>query len=426
MKRVHRSVSIRARQQRPNQVQVVRPAISRQTMVGLDITPEQLRWAMRSARGGEPAKLFAIQQQFYDMDDEIPAAMGTLIASVLAEEYKIIPIDDSAEAVRQAEVFTDLFRQMDMLNLIEDLLLSDYFGMRAHELKWDAFTSGNASYQLPVTWEQLPHDWIYARKVNKDDEYNALWVGDQPYYEYPKGSILLSSSAKLPSYQNIDFTRFGKGIGCMRFAIMKYYDIEDWASFNEAFATPLILGELTDGWLPKDKEILEDAVMNMANNSRGITTNKSRITFPEAGKTSSVDAFERFYSLLNKIISVKIKSESQTDQMNKHGSNAAMVTAYGIQLNVARKLMRKMVRLIQRNLMQPAADLNFGGRLLCTFEMKVKAIDDMTKEIQVDEKLQRMGFNLSRTEIMKRYGRSEAEDEEDTLARPASSILNLT
>lgn len=419
-RRVFRSNVRMSANQKPGQVAVVRPAMSRNTMIGLDVTPEQLRYAMKSARGGEPAKLFAIQQQFFDMDDEIPAAMGTLIASVLAEEYNILPVDESAEAVRQADIFTDVFRRLDMLNLIEDLLLSDYYGMRAIELKWDSVTAENATWQMPVTWEQLPHDWIYAKKLNQNADYNTLHIGDLPYFEYPKGSILLSTAAKLPSYQNIDFTRFGKATGCMRFAIMKYYDIEDWASFNEAFATPLILGELTDGWLPADKELLEKAVMNLANNSRGITTNKSRITFPEANKGSSVDAFERFYSLLNRIISVKIKSESQTDQMNKHGSNAAMITAYGIQLNVARKLMRKMVRLIERNVMQPAADMNFGGRLLCSFQMKVKAIDDMTKEIVVDQALQRMGFDLSKAELIKRYGRTEADEDDDRLTQPIS------
>lgn len=407
----------------PVNYKIVQPKNRTRNSVSMDVTPHQFRQAMRSARGGEPAKLYAILEQFYRIDDEIPAALGTLIAGVLAEEYDIVPDDDSQAAHDQAEVFTEMFRRLDLISLLEELLEWHYYGIRAAMPEWGSMNHGSSVYQMPLTWERLPDSWIYAKKEKRSDEYTTLFVGDDPYYTYPAGSILLGTSNKMPSFQDIDFTQFGQGLGCIRFAIMKYYDVEDWAAFNEAFATPLILGELLEGWKEPDKELLEEAVMRMGNDSRAVTTSRGKIHFPEANKYGSSNAFERFLEALNRIISVKLKSESQTDQMNRHGSNAAMITAYGIQLNVARKMARKLIQIIDRDIMRPAAQLNFNGNLLCSFSIKVKRVNDMVQQVKIDEGLQRMGVELSKKQILKRYGRVEAEDDDDKLDRPAVNLF---
>jgi len=387
----------------------------------LGIRPEQFGQAYRAAQAGKPGKLFGILEHFHAIDDEIPASMDALISAVLSEEYSITKLEDSVEADRQQSFFDELFKELDIIPLAESLLESRLYGMRAAFPLWDNYTHNGRLHQAPVTYELLPLDWLWSERETKNDDYRTLYVGDTPYHEVSK-DILLMTENKLPSYEDIDFTKFGVGLGCLRFAIMKYYQFEDWPAMNEAFATPLILGQLTEGWQTAERDLLEHAVRNLANASSAVLPPHSQISFPSAS-LGGADSFEKLISLINRVIAVKIKSESQTDNMNKHGSNAAMVTADGVKLRLAASMLAKLRRMITRKLMMQVAERNWGGKLLVSLTWNVAEYKDMRMELDIDKGLYNMGYKLSRKDLSKRYGRNEAEDVEDEIKRASGTLL---
>lgn len=397
------------------------PKLSGKYQARLGITPEQFGHAYRQAQAGSPAKLFGIMKHFHAIDDEIPASMDALISAVLSEDYQITLREESAEAEKQQRFFAELFSEIDIIPLAESLLESRFYGMVAAFPVWDNYIFEGTTYQAPVTYELLPLSWIYAQKETRDADYRTLHVGDSPYHAVVN-DVLLMTENKLPSYEDIDFTEFGVGLGCLRFAIMKYFQFEDWPAMNEAFATPLILGQLTEGFQQADKELLETAVASLGNASRAVLPPHSKIELPSASM-GGADSYEKLIQLINRVIAVKIKSESQTDNMNKHGSNAAMVTADGVKLRLAASMLAKLRGMLNRRFMKQVADRNWNGNLLVNLNWKVAEYKDMQTELSIDKGLYTMGFKLSRKELAERYGRNEAQEVEDELKRASGTLL---
>ena len=403
---------------------IAKPVTRNYPQITSHVTPNDFRLAFRNAQGGNPEKLFSILKFFFKMDDQIPAAMQSLVSAIIGDEMRITPIDDFGdEGIRQAEVLQHIFDEMDFVDMMEHLLEAHYYGFTAVAIPgeaWEVITYEGRQYQAPVTYEVLPQSWIHAKKENQGDDYNTLYIGNEPYYTYPAGNVILHTFHKLPSYENLDFTDFGVGLGCVRYAVFKYFNEEDAAAFNEVFATPLILGKVGKGG---KQDVVKRAVKEMGSDSRAVVDEGDTIEFIEANKGSSADTFDRTSDRLNKAIAKRIKSESLTDNIGNVGSYAAMYTTNGVRMDVATMLGRKLMRTIQRRVVKPIADLNWGGRVMVDLDLPIQAIDDMAQEVNVDTKLlQHMAGSVSH--MRDKYNFPAPADEEDEI-RPRRGLGGL-
>jgi phage gp29-like protein len=378
---------------------IQRPTTRAYPAISKHVTPNDFKKAFRAAQIGSPAHLFEILKFFYKIDDEIPAAMQSLKSAITGNDFAISPHPDQGEAaIRQAAVFESIFREIDMISLVDELLDGHYYGFSAAAIPpeaWSAETIDGRTYQVPTTFEVIPRSWLYAKKENQSDEFNTLYLGDAPYYEYPKGAVLLLSQKKLPSYEDVDFTDYGIGLSCIRYATFKYFNEEDAAAFNEVFATPLILGKVGSGGR---EEVVKKAVLEMGNDSRAVVGENDSIEFPESNKTGSVDVFDRSADRWNKAISKIIKSESLTNNMGSAGSYAAMYTTNGIRKDVAARLKRRAMKVIMRHFVQPIVDLNWGGKLLIDIDMFIDGVDDDLTKARVFREANNL-VDLSRKQV---------------------------
>lgn len=404
---------------------VQKPASRTYPTISKHVTPADFRTAFRSAQTGNPAHLFQILSFFMKIDDEIPGAMQSLKSAILSEDFTITPRDENDEkSTRQAVVFEKLFDRMDMLGLADELLDAHYYGFSVANIPpeaWEAQTIDGRTYQLPTTYEVIPRNWVYAKKETRSEDYNTLFVGDLPYYEYQPGSVMMLAQKKLPSYEDIDFTDYGVGLACIRLATFKYFDLEDWAAFNEVFATPLILGKVGQGG---NDNIVKKAVQEMGNASRATIGEHDSIEFPQSNQSGSVDAFEKLATYMNKGIAKIIKSESLTDNMGNGGSYAAMYTTNGIRQDVAKKLRRQIMNVIMRRFVLPIVEMNFGGELLVDIDLHIEGIDDMVQEARVvDVLLKHMPGSQKHLRTKFNFPAPDPDDDEDIVERRTSGGL---
>lgn len=404
--------------------QFIKPATRGSGMhVPMAISPSRIAYAWRSAENGNPEHLYAVLEHFLKIDDEIRSATQSVHSAVLGGGYSIQPKEDGGdEAVRQAAFFEKLFTTINFEELVRELMFADYFGVQAigfPEDAWDVVEVDSTTYQGPVNYEVIPLSWISADKINRNDDFNALHIGDQPADDFDRGSLIIATERKLPGLEDIDFTRFGYGVAAMRFAGFKYFDYEDWAAFNETFATPMILGKTGPGG---QQDVVKKAVTEMAHDARAVVGENDEISFPESNKSSSVDAYDRFAEKIDKAISKIIKSESLTDNMGNRGSFAAMKTTNGVRMDVALNLARKVTRIIHMDLMKPLAEWNFTGPLLAGIKFNVKGNVDMTSQIRVDRELNKM-MPGSEKHLRKKYSYPPPADDEDSVRRQASGSI---
>lgn len=376
------------------------------------VRPYDVMKARKAAREGRPGKLWGLLKFFDKLDTEIPSAMQSLTSAVTQEGIELNAPEDDDDAQRQKAFFERLFKDLDTSSLVEDLLKGHYYGIRAHQLVWETIEWEGQSYQAPVTYERLPMDWIYAKKESRDSEHSTLYIGDRPYYDYPDGAIALYTSDKLPSFTDIDFTEFGKGLAAARFGVFSWFNFEDWAAYNEAFATPSVIGTLLQGWDDDDKELLQQAVMGLTSDMRAIKTDKGEIEVVSHDGGSTVSTFDDLDKAAARYRSKMIKSESLTDNMGDTGSYAAMRTTNGIRLDVADGLATKIERILNRQIVYPVADINWGRRLV-DVSIELEAVQDLVQQLKIDRGLNDMGVDLSARELRDRYKRSPPEDEDD-------------
>jgi len=392
-----------------------KPQTRQYHQISRHVTPNDFRIAFKNAQSGSPEKLYQILKFFMKMDDEIPAAMQSLTSAIIGEEMVVTPLDDYGdEGKRQADAMNYILQEMDFVDLAEHLIQSHYYGFTAAAIPgdaWDVVTFDGRTYQAPVTYEVLPQNWIHAKKENGTDDYTMIYVGADPYYTYPEGNILLSTFKKLPSYESIDFTDFGVGLGCIRFAVFKYFNEEDAAAFNEVFSTPLILGKVGQGG---KEDVVKRAVKEMASDSRAVIGENDDISFPQANTGAVSDVYDTSAHRWNKAIAKKIKSESLTDNMGSSGSYAAMYTVNGVRLDVASMLARKLQKNVKRRLIRPMADLNWGGRIMCDLSFPVQAIEDLVQQMNVDSKLLQ-NISGSEAHLRDKYQFPAPVDEDDTV-----------
>jgi len=408
-----------------NGTAVTKPATRAYPKLSRHVTPADFKSAFRQAQSGNPGFLFEILNFFMKMDDEIPAAMQSLKSAILSDNFIITPRDESdPESLRQAEVFNSVFDEMDMIGLADHLLDAHFYGFSAAAIPpdaWQARTIEGRTYQVPTTYEVIPRKWIFAKKENRSDDFNCLYVGDQPFYRYEDGDVLLLAQKRLPSYEDIDFTSFGVGLACIRLATFKYFNEEDAAAFNEVFATPLILGKVGPGG---DENIVKKAVQELGNASRATIGEADSIEFPQANQTGSVDTFDRSAQRWNRAISKIIKSESLTDNMGSAGSYAAMLTTNGIRKDVAKKLRRQLMQVITRRFVAPVVNLNFGSRLLVDIDLHIEGIEDLLQKARVVETLNKM-LPGSEKHIRNEFNYPAPEDKEDEVARRTNTGLGF-
>jgi len=247
------------------------------------------------------------------------------------------------------------------------------------------------------------------------DGRSTLYVGRRPLDEYERGTLIVYQDEKISKYEEVDFTGLGTGMAAARFCVFSWYNVEDWAAYNEAWATPSVIGTLLQGWNEEDKKLLKQAVNNLGNDLRAIKTDQGEIElqWPEGGGNSRT--YEELRTAANKAISVTIKSESLTDvEVGGGGSFAASRTTDGIRVDVAGGIKNRVLSPLNEQVIVPFTEMNWG-RTLVQADIEVDTVQDRLQQVKVDRELNRMGLPLSREELYETYDRSPPEDEDDAL-----------
>lgn len=401
------------------------------------VTPYDIRRARKDAQNGRPGRLYAVLDFFKRNDDAVISAMGSLDGAVMEEPPQVeVPGDEEdEEALQQRRVIDRLFQEIEIDEVVETLIDGHYYGIKAIDPQWGTLTIDGATYQAPTRWEEVPMSWLHARTtsarttgtqsiLSSSDDNKVLHVGNAPYTEYDDEDLLLYVDGTIPDKEDVDFEAFGRGIGAARMGVFSYFNMQDWAAANEAFGTPAVIGKLLEGWDDDDKELLKEAVHNLTGDLRGVMTDRGEINLVER-KVGSGDSFEKLRQAAKKATAIIIKSESLTDHMGDAGSHAAMKTTNGVRVDVASRIARVIQKGINKSIVYPVLDKNFGRRLVKA-HLPVKGRKNLMLWVRIFEKLWRMDMPLSISEIREKIGIRPPQDEDDTLQRRAGGTNPFT
>jgi len=389
------------------------------------ITPQQFKTALLSAMNGQPAGLYQILERFRKLDGHLSGDLQRRISAVALEPPNFVPLKPSPTAEKAVNTLKDILKHLRYPLLSQTLLTANYFGVRAVELVWDDIKIDGKTLFAPVDYRILPHDFIYARKTDPRETYTSLFVGNQPWDDYPQGKITLLTHEPFTAYRDIDFIHQGVGLAASRFSVFKYYDYVDWAAFNEVYGIPTRIGYYDDTVTGEKLQAFENAVHNMGSDASAVLPEGTRIEFPEVNKASSVEAFEKFKEACDREISAAILSQSITSSSGKHGTYGTALTANGISLEIAASDAYRL-DMVMQDIVDVFLHYNFTSAGKIVFFTPVKKADNLNNLALVSKTLQDMGLDLSIAHLRRQFNAPAPEDPDDTLpGKTAGTGLGL-
>ncbi|GAB6037640.1 DUF935 domain-containing protein [Fundidesulfovibrio butyratiphilus] len=367
-----------------------RPVVSGHPAQGLN--PQRLASILRQAEYGEPLSYFELAEEMEEKDLHYRSVLATRKNQVAGLEITVEAASDDAQDVKRADFIRDWLQRDELRLELFDILDAVGKGLSLVEIRWD--TTGKQWVPSGLEWRD-PRWFLFS--------------------EQDGGTPLLRSVAgpkPLPAYKFIRHEHKSKsGLalrgGLARAAswgyLFKNFDVKAWVAFAEVYGVPVRVGKYGQGASDKDKQVLLEAVTNIANDAAAIIPASMALEFVEAKISGNLDLFERLAEFLDKQISKAVLGQTGTTDVGQHVGTANaheqvrqdIETADAVQLSAT----------LNRDLVRPMIDLNFGAQKLYP-RVKIFRPDseDMEKEAKILATLVPLGLRVEESVVRDKLG----------------------
>lgn len=376
--------------------------------VATGLTPERLGTILRDAAEGNARSYLTLAEE---MEERYLHYASQLQTRRLAIES----VDPTIEANGAATKIVDA---------IEDLINDDGF-LEARGHLPDAI---NKSYAV---CEMM---WEYERKALRPVAYLDR---DARFFQMDRlslrnlrlavdGSIEGEELPQAKFIRHIPRTRLGLPLrrGMARPAAWAYliqqFGLQDWAAFSEVYGMPLRVGKYNAGASGADKRTLLKAVASIANDAAAIIPAGMDIEFHEVNGSNGAAVFGGLLEYVDKQISKLVVGQTMTSD---DGSSLGQAKIHNeVRLELLRADCRQLAITINRDLIKPFVDLNYGPQERYPFlQLPVPDPEDVEALSKALGTLVPLGLKVKQAEIREKVGLSDPQDGDELLTPPAAS-----
>jgi phage gp29-like protein len=376
--------------------------------VATGLTPERLGTILRDAAEGNARSYLTLAEE---MEERYLHYASQLQTRRLAIES----VDPTIEANGAATKIVDA---------IEDLINDDGF-LEARGHLPDAI---NKSYAV---CEMM---WEYERKALRPVAYLDR---DARFFQMDRlslrnlrlavdGSIEGEELPQAKFIRHIPRTRLGLPLrrGMARPAAWAYliqqFGLQDWAAFSEVYGMPLRVGKYNAGASGADKRTLLKAVASIANDAAAIIPAGMDIEFHEVNGSNGAAVFGGLLEYVDKQISKLVVGQTMTSD---DGSSLGQAKIHNeVRLELLRADCRQLAITVNRDLIKPFVDLNYGPQERYPFlQLPVPDPEDVEALSNALGTLVPLGLKVKQSEIREKVGLSDPQDGDELLTPPAAS-----
>ncbi len=376
--------------------------------VATGLTPERLGTILRDAAEGNARSYLTLAEE---MEERYLHYASQLQTRRLAIES----VDPTIEANGAATKIVDA---------IEDLINDDGF-LEARGHLPDAI---NKSYAV---CEMM---WEYERKALRPVAYLDR---DARFFQMDRlslrnlrlavdGSIEGEELPQAKFIRHIPRTRLGLPLrrGMARPAAWAYliqqFGLQDWAAFSEVYGMPLRVGKYNAGASGADKRTLLKAVASIANDAAAIIPAGMDIEFHEVNGSNGAAVFGGLLEYVDKQISKLVVGQTMTSD---DGSSLGQAKIHNeVRLELLRADCRQLAITVNRDLIKPFVDLNFGPQERYPFlQLPVPDPEDVEALSKALGTLVPLGLKVKQAEIREKVGLSDPQDGDELLTPPAAA-----
>lgn len=229
-------------------------------------------------------------------------------AAVLALEWRLDgdQVPDNVHAVIE-----QMLQDLAIYDVISQMLDAPLFGWQPLEVLWQ--TSG---LWLPEKVVAKPQDWFVFNAANELCLINDGAFGRQalPPYKF------------LCPTQEASYTNpYGRADLALVYwaTVFKRAGLKFWAQFTEKYGSPWLIGKEPRSNTPQDTDKLLDSLEALAGSAVGTIPNDSSVEIIEAaGKTASVEAYDKLLRYCRSEIAIALLGQDQTTEHNSTHASA--------------------------------------------------------------------------------------------------------
>lgn len=205
--------------------------------------------------------------------------------------------------------------------------------------------------------------------------------------------------------------------------LIQQFGLQDWAAFSEVYGMPLRVGKYNAGASGADKRTLLKAVASIANDAAAIIPAGMDIEFHEVNGSNGSAVFGGLLEYVDKQISKLVVGQTMTSD---DGSSLGQAKIHNeVRLELLRADCRQLAITINRDLIKPFVDLNFGPQERYPFlQLPVPDPEDVKALSEALGTLVPLGLKVKQAEIREKVGLSDPQDGDELLTPPATSATS--
>jgi phage gp29-like protein len=350
------------------------------------------------------ARLVADYEQ---RDDKMRVASIKMASAVSRCGWTVRPkkgFEDDPAAAHQVEVLerfwstirvTSAFKRNELggLSLLEEQMMSaQSYGFACHDLSWTPLANG----EIEATFTHVPL-WHFE---NHTGTLRYLpTVGAWDGVEMKRGEWMVS-------------TGDGIGIAAAIVACMKRLGLTNWLLFTDRCVLPLIHAKTSAAYGSEQWENLKKALNNINRLSRIVTDRESEIGAiqMDGGKQNP------FGPLIEWADRAIVTLYRGGDLATISRSDAVGGIAQADETDsLEQRSCRRITETLNEQVGAFVVDYVLGQRLLAEIVIEPVSKPDVKQDMEIDNHLVGLGVKLSKTDALSRYGRAEAETDDDAL-----------
>lgn len=363
--------------------------------VANNLTPTRLASILSAAADGEAYEYLTLAEEMEERDLHYASVLGTRRLAVAGLVPRVDALTDEAADVRIADAVRELLTEPAFADAVFDLTDAIGKGYAVCEIIWDR----SAKPWRPVRLEYRdPRFFRYDRETGR--ELRLIDEAD------PVDGIALAPYKFIVHRPRI---RSGLPIrgGLARLAapgyMCKAWSWKDWMAFADIFGMPMRIGTYGPNAKEADIRKLMSAVANLGSDAAAVVPESTRIAFEQAANTAGAgDFFEKLASWWDRQISKGVLGQTMTADDGASLSQAKVHNDVRLDLLAADAL--ALQNTLQRDLVRPFVDLNFGPGRYPQLVLQVPEPEDTGLLIDALTKLVPMGLKVEQSIIRDKLG----------------------
>jgi phage gp29-like protein len=355
-----------------------------------NLTPARLASILSAAAEGSASDYLTLAEEMEERDPHYASVLGTRKLALAGLDPRVDSLSDDAKDVEIADA-------------VRELAAAPWFGDAVFDL---ADGLGKGYSVCEIVWDRSTKPWRPVR----------LPWRDQRFFEFDRETgqdLRLLDDADpvhgiaLPPYKFIVHRpRIRSGLpirgGLARLVAVAYmckaWSWKDWMAFADIFGLPLRVGRYGPNATKDDIAKLMSAVANLGSDAAAVMPESTRVEFQAAPNTAgAAEFFEKLANWWDKQVSKAVLGQTMTAD---DGSSMSQAKVHNeVRLDLLKADARALQNTLNRDLVRPFVDLNFGPGSYPTLVLPVPEPEDVRLLVDALEKLVPMGLEVEQSVI---------------------------